>query len=153
GNIYVADSNNNRIQKFSSTGQVLQHWGSYGQGPGQFVIPSGVAVDAQGNLFVVDQNNARIQKLAPDGHPLAQWGTFGFSYGDDTTSLTFSNPTGITFDAGGNLLITDSGANRIVKLSTTGKQLAAWGDWGDDPVEFKSPLGITVDGQGNIVVA
>src|SRR5262249_53262970 len=112
GGLYVVDANNNRIQKLSSTGQVLQQWGSYGQGPGQFITPSGVAVDPQSNLYVVDQTNGRVQKLAADGHPLAQWGTFGFSYGDDSTSsLTFSNPTSITFDSDGNLLVADSGAN------------------------------------------
>ena len=50
GNVYVADSNNYRIQKFSNTGTFLTKWGSIGSGDGQFVNPRGVAVDSVGNV-------------------------------------------------------------------------------------------------------
>ena len=56
-------------------------------------------------------------------------------------------------DSGGNLLVTDTGGNRIVKLFTSGAELAHWGGWGDGAGEFEMPLGIAVDAQGNIVVA
>ncbi len=63
GNVYVADTNNNRIQKFSSTGKFITMWGTLGTGNGQFSGPSGIAVDGSGNIYVADTNNNRIQKL------------------------------------------------------------------------------------------
>ena len=64
GNVFVADTNNNRIQKFTNTGTFLTKWGSMGSGDGQFSSPERVAVDGSGSVFVADTNNHRIQKFA-----------------------------------------------------------------------------------------
>ena len=63
GNVYVADRDNSRIQKFDASGTFLTAWGSYGSGNGQFSNPIGVATDGSGNLYVADTNNNRIQKF------------------------------------------------------------------------------------------
>jgi serine/threonine protein kinase/DNA-binding beta-propeller fold protein YncE len=152
GNIYVTDSGNNRIAKFSSSGQILQQWGVYGEGPGQFATPAGIAVDAQGIMYVADEGNDRVQKLAPDGQALAQWGASVSSTTDASQQLTFSGPVGLVLDSAGNLLVTDSGGNRVVKLSPEGTRLAEWGGWGSGPGEFETPAGIALDPQGNLVV-
>jgi DNA-binding beta-propeller fold protein YncE len=65
GNVYVADTGNNRIQKFSSDGTFLAKWGSYGTAEGQLNEPMGVAVDQSGNVFVADSWNYRIQVFVP----------------------------------------------------------------------------------------
>ena len=68
GNIYVADSFNNRVQELAPGGKVLAVWGgASAAGPGEFDHPSGVAVDAQGNVYVVDGGNNRVQKYARGG--------------------------------------------------------------------------------------
>src|SRR5690606_23858166 len=67
GNVYVADTNNNRIQKFTSTGTYLTQWGTPGTGNGQFNSPYGVATDSGGNVYVADTNNNRIQKFTSTG--------------------------------------------------------------------------------------
>src|SRR5439155_23590105 len=64
GNVYVVDTFNNRIQKFSSTGTFLTTWGSSGTGNGQFNAPYGVTVDGSGNVYVADTDNNRMQKFA-----------------------------------------------------------------------------------------
>ena len=67
GNVYVADTDNNRIQKFSSSGVFLAKWGSSGSGDGQFNNPWGIAVDSSGNVYVADTGNNRIQKFSSSG--------------------------------------------------------------------------------------
>jgi tripartite motif-containing protein 71 len=59
----VADTFNDRIQKFSSGGAFIAKWGASGSGDGQFSSPEGVATDAAGNVYVADTFNDRIQKF------------------------------------------------------------------------------------------
>src|SRR5215211_384304 len=63
GNVYVADSNNTRIQKFDSDGTFITKWGSQGEGDGQFTHPQEAALDSSGNVYVADGSNNRIQKF------------------------------------------------------------------------------------------
>jgi len=65
-NVYVVDSHNDRIQKFTSDGAFLTAWGELGSGEGQFRWPADVEVDGSGNVYVADEDNNRIQKFAPD---------------------------------------------------------------------------------------
>jgi glucose/arabinose dehydrogenase len=64
GSVYVADFENNRIQKFDSDGNFLFKWGEQGQGEGEFEGPRGVAVAPDGSFYVADQKNDRIQKFS-----------------------------------------------------------------------------------------
>ena len=65
GVIYVTDTGNHRIQKFTPEGKFLVAFGSQGIGQGQFERPTDVALDDEGNIYVVDFGNNRIQKFAP----------------------------------------------------------------------------------------
>jgi len=65
GNVFVADSDNHRVQKFTAEGKFLAQWGEFGEAPGQFNVPLGIAVDKEGNVYVSDSHNHRIQKFAP----------------------------------------------------------------------------------------
>jgi sugar lactone lactonase YvrE len=67
GNIYILDSGNHRIQKFSPDGRYLATLGRKGQGPGEFVYPESIDIDESGNILVSDPNNQRIQVLTPEG--------------------------------------------------------------------------------------
>jgi tripartite motif-containing protein 71 len=61
GNVYVVDTANNRIKKFSSNGTFITEWGRYGTGNGSLNSPRGIALDQAGNVYVADTGNNRIQ--------------------------------------------------------------------------------------------
>ena len=113
GNVYVAESGNNRIQKFDSSGNFLLKWGTPGFGDGQFNQPSGVAVDSSGNVYVADKFNDRIQKFDSSGNFLLTWGTFGSGDGQ------FDGPQNVAVDSFGNVYVADRRNNRIQKFSVT----------------------------------
>ena len=73
GTIFVSDSRNHRIQKFSLDGKYLGQFGSFGSGPGQLNIPWGLGLDTDGNVYVADWRNDRIQKWSPSGQQVAIW--------------------------------------------------------------------------------
>ena len=78
GYIYVADSGNNRIQKFSADGTFVASWPSVGSDPAQQLnFPASVDVDSAGNVYVADNGNYRIAKFSSNGSLLASWGSFG----------------------------------------------------------------------------
>ena len=74
GNIYVADTANQRVQKLKADGTFLAEW----KGPGSgFYGPRDIAIGSDNFVYVVDEGNARIVKLDTDGTVLAVWGTRG----------------------------------------------------------------------------
>jgi Tol biopolymer transport system component len=151
GNVYVADSNNNRIQKFSSSGAFLTQWGSTGSGDGQFNGPVDVAVDGSGNVYVADWGNARIQKFTSTGTFVTKWGSSGSAGGQ------FLLLTGVAASAGGDVYTTEAGAltpvHRVQHFDSTGAFLETWGEAGSGDGQFLIPTGIAVDGSGDVYVA
>jgi hypothetical protein len=79
GNIYVADGigTNNRIAKLDKDGRFIKHWGSTGNGPGQFNGVKAIALDAQGNVYAADAGNKRIQVFDGEGKFLREFGNVG----------------------------------------------------------------------------
>jgi DNA-binding beta-propeller fold protein YncE len=67
GFIFVADTGNHRIIKFDSKGKFLMQWGTYGNGLGQFNLPSALASDGSGEVYVVDKENNRLQHFKVPG--------------------------------------------------------------------------------------
>jgi DNA-binding beta-propeller fold protein YncE len=65
GNIYIADTGNNRIQEFTSKGVFLNAWTGPGPGGGSFSVPMDVGVDADGNVYVLDSGHNRVVKFTP----------------------------------------------------------------------------------------
>ncbi len=145
GNVYVADTYNYRIQKFSPDSTLLLEWGTQGSGSGQFSVPRGVAVDANGNVYVADTGNHRVQKFAPDSTFLMTWGTSGSAGGQ------FVTPWGIAVDAIGNVYVAD--ASRIQKFAPDSTFLMKWGVQGSGNGQFSGAHGVAVDANGNVYVA
>jgi PKD repeat protein len=146
GNVYVADSMNNRIQKFDNNGEFITKWGSFGDGDGQFDSPAYVAVDSLDNVYVTDLKNNRIQKFDNDGGFITKWGYFGDGNGQ------FNSPVGVAVDSSGNVYVVDSWNNRIQKLDNNGNFIAKFGSEGSEEGQLENPVSVAVDSSGNVYV-
>jgi len=127
GNIYVADTNNSRVQKFSPNGTFVTQIGP-------FEDPNGVAIDRAGNIYVGEIGSKhRVQKLGPGGTFIAAWapGLYG--------------PRKIASGPDDSIYVVDSGRNRIVKFSPDGQVLASWGSDGSGDGQFSGLSSVAVD--------
>src|ERR1035437_3360619 len=147
GNVYVADTLNDRIQKFDNNGTYLLQWGSGGAGNGTFYSPYGVAVDSLGNVYVADTSNNLIQKFNSSGTYITQWGGGGAGHG------LFSGPYGVAVDSLGNVYIADTSNNRIQKFYANGNYITQWGSLGPADGKFYNPHGVAVDLSCHVFVA
>lgn len=148
GSVYVADRENHRIQKFSSTGTFITKWGKKGKdGKGELKFPQGVATDAAGSVYVADTDGERIQKFTSGGDFLAQWGTRG------TGSRQFKSPEDVATDPAGNVYVADTVNHRIQKFTPGGRLLTKWGKKGSAAGQFDGPGGVATDAFGNVYIA
>jgi len=173
GNIYIADTNNNRIRKVDSTGTITTvagtgsstHSGDGGPATAAGInMGAGVAVDATGNLYIADWNN-RIRKVTPAGiiSTVAGSGTSGYAGdGGPATLAQFRTPYGITVDSAGNIYIADQNNYRIRKVDTGGTvtTVAGTGTYGCSAatglattLTLTYPWGLAVDPSGNLYFA
>jgi sugar lactone lactonase YvrE len=77
GNLYVADTLNNRIEVFDADGSFIRTWGKSGDGPGYFARPKGVAIDSDGHVWVADGMQDRVQVFTNEGQLLIAMGGHG----------------------------------------------------------------------------
>jgi len=132
GNVFIADTGNNRIRKVSTTGIITTLAGNGTAGlagdggpatAAELSYPLGVAVDASGNVYIADTNNNSIRKVSPGGiiTTLAGNGTGGFS-GDGglAASAQLNRPGGVAVDTHGNIFIADTDNSRVREVSSSG---------------------------------
>jgi uncharacterized protein (TIGR03437 family) len=175
GNMYIADTSNNRIRKVTvSTGFITTLTGATltgDQGDGGAAInalintPIAICVDTFGNVYFSDQDNHKIRRIAVNGiiTTVAGNGSPGFSGdGGPATSAQLFYPKGIALDQQGNLYIADYSNQRIRRVSANGiietiAGIGKPGDFGDggpaNQAELNFPTGVAVDNSGNVFVA
>jgi len=118
-NIYVADTGNSRIQKFTSDGEFLSSWETNGFENGELQSPVGIAI-YENNVYVVDGERDIVQKFDNDGNFILKWGGTGNENGE------FNEPQGITIDANGIVYVADSKNHRIQQFTTDGEFLSSF---------------------------
>jgi sugar lactone lactonase YvrE/TolB-like protein len=147
GNIYVADTYNNRVQVFDNSGTFMKAWGQEGTGSGSLARPWDLAVDSESIVYVADTYNHRVQRFDANGVYLGQWGQKGKGSG------AFYFLSGIAVGPDGTIYTVDAKLNRVQVFDNQGRFLRSWGNKGKGSGSFVSPLGLTVDGSGNVYVA
>lgn len=149
GNIWVADTGNNRLKKFNSTGGLLNTISSEGSEPGKVKEPVAVAVGPGDSLWVADAGNNRIEQWNSSLVFVRQIGSDGLANGQ------FKRPTAVEVDARGNIWVGDQNNIRIQQFNETGAFLGKFSvaGVGGAPLSAGSPIGVAVDPKGNIWVA
>jgi len=134
GNVYVLDTGNIRIQKFTSNGAFITKWGNLG------LPTTKLTIDPSGNVYAVDSVNNRIQEFTSNGAFITKWGSYGSGNGQ------FNYPFGIAIDSLGYVYVTDSRNNRIQKFTSNGAFVTKWAS------QFQYPYAIAVDPSGYVYV-
>ncbi len=177
GNIFIADSANNRIRKVDASTHLISTVAGTGfagfSGDGgsptlaMLNAPTGIAVDSAGDLFIVDRGNSRVREVSAASHTISTVaGTATAGYNGDgiaATSAQLNLPFSIAVDAAGNLFIADEGNSRIREVNASTQQISTvagtgtFGFNGDGitavSAQLNAPYGITIDSAGNLFIA
>lgn len=174
GNLYISDTDGNRVRKVDhATGEIMTVAGngtrgySGDSGPAisaQLSEPMGLAFRA-GELYIADSANSRVRKVDAMGKITTVAGTMSYGFSGDlgpATSAELQGPSGLAFDSNGNLYIADSANNRIRRVDTSGyiSTVAGTGTAGYSgdgglaaSAELSHPLDVAFDGNGNLYIS
>ena len=154
GSVYVADTWNHRIQKFSASGTFITQWGYFGQGESgeAFWGPRDLIFDPQGNILVTDTGNKRVAAFDQDGNYLYAFGSAGLLEGQ------FDEPVGLSIDPQGQVYVADTWNQRVQVFSPNSTQpgytysteweIVGWYGQSLDNKPF-----LAADHQGNVYVS
>ncbi len=140
GILYITDTGNHRVRAFSPQGVEWRQWGSWGQEPGEFCFPAGIAADAGGRIYVADSGNHRIQVFRSTGEFERTLPSQGFE-------LRWPGRISVDQDR---LVVVDRGNRRLVSLSLVP---------GDDaalemrPDNVSHPCAVTIAPGGGVFVS
>jgi hypothetical protein len=174
GDLYIADTYNNRIRMVAPGGTITTVAGNGTRGYGgdgglaisaELYYPHGVAVDGSGDLFIGDTGNHRVREVtASNISTVAGDGTQGYTgNGGAATSAEINAPQGVAVDSAGNLYIADtqnSAIRKVVKTTSLISTLAGTGVQGylgdggaATSAQLNYPTGVSLDAAGNIYVS
>ena len=171
GNVYIADQNNQRIQKFppgstsATNGTTVAGGNGAGNAANQLNGPFGVAVDGTGNMYIADTNNNRIQKFPPESTSATNGTTVAGGNGEGYAANQLRGPRGVAVDGAGNVYVADTFAGSRVQKFPPGSTSATNGttimggngeSFDQDRLENNTlyyPGGVAVDGAGNVYIA
>jgi YD repeat-containing protein len=165
GYVWVADSANNRVERFKS-GKAKGEFGTEGSGDDEFVKPWGIAVSSSGNVFVSDTGNNRIEELSAAGEFVQ---AFGWGVADGKAELEvcktgckagkagtepgqLDDPLGLSVDSNGDVWVANSGDSRVEEFSESGTYHSQLGGPGSGNGQLDDPSDIAID-EGELYVA
>ncbi len=153
GSVYVTDTWNHRVQKFTASGEFLKSWGVFGQGetPDAFYGPRGLAVGSDGRVFVADTGNKRVVVFDSNGNYITQFGSAGLEPG------MFDEPVGVAVGNDGRVYVTDTWNQRVQTFLPTEDGLTylpehQWDVYGWFGQSLDNKPFIAVDSQGDVFI-
>jgi len=153
GTVYVTDTWNYRVQKFTADGKFLAMWGAPGTADlfDTFWGPRGIVINSQGHVIITDTGNNRVVVFDKDGNFITQFGAKGMESGE------FYEPVGLAVDADDWLYVVDTWNQRIQVFATdaTGTYYQFQKEWqvsGWDGESMENKPFIDVDSLGNVYV-
>jgi len=144
GNLWVADTGNNRLKKFGPTGSLINTISSEGSEAGKVKEPAAIAMGPEGSIWVADTGNNRVEQWNSSLAFVRQFGSEGSGNGQ------FKRPAALDVDSSGNVWVGDQNNQRLQAFTGTGAYVAQLGSPGQ--FAFSSPMGVTTDGKGNVWV-
>ena len=136
-----------RITMLTAEQEYIKEFAGPGDGDGEFIWATSIALDGDGLLYLADEWLNRITVYDKDGNFLDKWGTAGTGAGE------LNGPSGVAFDSEGNLLIAENLSHRVQKFTRDGKFLGAFGSEGAEAGALTRPWGIALDSHDNVYVA
>ncbi len=163
GDVWVADTYDDRLEEFDAGGGFVRAVGSAGEGAGQFEKPEGVTVDSSGHLWVSDRNNARIDEFSGEGAFIKTFG-WGVSNGENKFEVCTSScragivgsgdgefdvPEGMAVDSKGDIFVADRGNKRVQEFNSEDRWVRNFAQ----AEEKQGPFGVAVDASGDVWVS
>jgi len=153
GRVYVADSNNDRIQIYDAGGNYLSTLGAWGVGNTQFKHPLGLFSGADGSLYVADRDNQRVQIFNSARQYVATLGVTGAAGADNAH---FNQPTDVAVDSRGMIYVADHDNRRVQVFDPQRRYvrtIGVTGQSGTDYDHLDGPEKLAVDAQDRLYVA
>ena len=147
GKVYATDAY--QVLVFDTQGDLLQQFGRPGGGPESLDHPNGIAVDKAGRIYVSDSNQNRVTAFDADGSVLWTTGEAIRSLKGQTSNPLIL-PRGLTVLSDGSILVADSLAHKLVRMSSAGKVTDEYGERGTRAGQFNFPNGVA--SRGNLVL-
>ena len=149
GEVFVADTGNERVQVFGRDGAFRRAFGGYGSEPGRLIEPVGLAVGPDGNLYVADSGNARISVFTPAGEPVRQFPVGAWPAPDPSGARPAFQPY-LAFDEAGRLYATSSMSGTVEVFAPDGTALETLTVAGGE--RFEQPIGVALAPNGELLV-
>lgn len=150
--VYVVDTQQDQVLVFDADNyKLLRRIGTGGKkhsltSPGDFALPTNVAVDKDGNVFVTDTLNNRVEIFDADGQFISEFGKAGDGPGH------FARPKGIAVDGDGHIWVADEVQSRVQVFNQQGQLLLYMGERGWYPGQFQALYGIAFDKTNNRII-
>ena len=145
--LYVTDTGNKRVQKFSPDGEVLDIFDGTGRDKGRFQEPVGIAISPSGEILVADTWNRRVQRFDENFKYVGEFPVAGW------VGQGVMNKPYLAVGPQGNVLVTDPQSHRMLRYSSTGVLLNVYGRFGSDRSSFNIPAAVAIDAQGRVYVS
>ncbi len=136
GYIWVVDTGNDRLVKFTEEGRPVAKYGVSGSREGHFSSPLGIYISPKGIIYVADKGNGRIQMLSTDGVFIGKI--------EKANLLRLRRPSDVYADTEGNVYVVDQALNTVLKINPQERLILSIGKEGQNDGELRNPTSIAI---------